>query len=95
MSDVSENNFMRYVYRGEEDEVIPLGATHITVREDVTVILRSAFRVHRNIVEVICHEAVEKIEDRAFDSCDRLRRVIMPGRASKLLRGGHSMIAKP
>ena len=47
-------NFMRYIYRGEEGEVIPRGATHIIVNESVTVILRAAFYNHPNIVEVIC-----------------------------------------
>jgi len=80
MSEVGDNNFMRYIYRGEEGEIIPRGATHnITVREDVTVIRARAFYEHPNIVEVICHENVEKIEENAFYNCPRLRRVIIPG----------------
>ena len=79
MSDVGDDSFMRYVYRGEEDEVIPRGATRISVREDVTVIIARAFWGHPNIVEVICHNKVEKIEREAFNECPRLRRVIMPG----------------
>ncbi len=74
-----DNNFTRYVYMGEEGEIIPRGATHIIVHEDVTIILPSAFRAHPNIIEVICHENVEKIEYAAFFSCRSLRRVIMPG----------------
>ncbi len=79
MSDVGDDDFMRYVYRGEEGEIIPDGATHIIVREDVRVILSGAFKDHPNIVEVICHEDVEKIERTAFFRCPCLRRVIIPG----------------
>ena len=79
MADRGDNNFMRYVYRGEEGEIIPWGATHITVAEDCTVIRAWAFRGHRNIVEVICHDRVEKIGKGAFFKCPSLRRVIMPG----------------
>ena len=67
-----------YVYRGEEDEIIPWEATHITMDEGVTFVRAQAFRGHRNIVEVICHDKVEKIEADAFRYCSSLRRVIMP-----------------
>ena len=70
---------MRYIYRGEEGEIIPDGATHITVAEDVTFVRARAFWHHPNIVEVICHENVEKIEVEAFEDCPSLKRVIMPG----------------
>ena len=66
-----------YTYRGEEGEVIPDLATHIFVQ--ARVIRREAFDRHRNIVEVICHEDVEKIEQEAFLWCRSLRRVIMRG----------------
>ena len=79
MADVGDNNFMRYVYRGEEGEIIPREATHITVHEDCTVVRAEAFAEHPNIVEVICHTGVEKIEPCAFSGCLNLRRVIMPG----------------
>ncbi len=74
-----DNNFMIYVYMGEEGEVIPQRATHIFVHESVTVIRARAFYARFNIVEVICHEAVEKIERSAFHRCLSLRRVIMTG----------------
>ncbi len=70
---------MRYVYRGEEGEVIPQRATHIFVHESVAVIRARTFEDHPNIVEVICHEDVDIIEDNAFACCYSLRRVIMPG----------------
>ena len=70
---------MRYVYRGEEGEHIPDGATHIFVAEDVTFVRARAFAMHPNIVEVICHDNVEKIEVEAFEDCSSLKRVIMPG----------------
>ena len=79
MSARGDSNFMRYVYMGQEGEIIPLGATHIIVHESVTVIRTWAFHQHPNIVEIICHEKVEKIEEWAFYNCPSLRRVIMSG----------------
>ena len=69
----------RYIYRGEQSEVIPGDATHIIVDKDVTVILDRAFYWHKHIVEIICHDRVERIERAAFFNCPRLRRVVMPG----------------
>ena len=60
------------------DEV-PYDVTHVTIAAWVTIIPENAFRWHRNIVEVICHDKVEKVGGGAFDSCPSLRRVIMPG----------------
>ena len=68
-----------HVYRGEEGEIIPDEATHITVGEGVTFVRARAFCDHPNIVEVFCHDKVEKIEDMAFYGCPNLRQVIMPG----------------
>ncbi len=79
MSDVGDNNFVRYLYRGEDGEHIPFGATHVIVHEDATVVRRRGFEWHRNVVEVICHDKVEKIELEAFYGCISLRRVTMPG----------------
>ena len=79
MSAVGDDNFIRYIYRGGVSESIPREATHITVAEDVTIIYERAFFRHPNIIEVICHDKVEKIEQEAFCGCPSLRRVIMPG----------------
>ncbi len=79
MADVGGNNFMRYIYRGEEGEEIPREATHITVAAGVTFVRARAFQEHPNIVEIICHDKVEKIEHCAFLGCPLLRRVIMLG----------------
>ena len=79
MSDVGDNNFMRYIYRGEEGEIIPRGATHVIVYESVKDVLANAFLYHPNIIEVICHEDVKKIQEYAFFDCKSLRRVVMPG----------------
>ena len=79
MAAEGDNHFMRYTYRGEEDEIISREATHITVGEDVTFVRARAFFHHPNIVELICHDKVEKIEMMAFARCFSLRRVIMPG----------------
>ena len=70
---------IRYIYRGEVGEVIPREATHITVAEDCTFVHAEAFRGHHKIVEIICHDKVEKIEAEAFAHCSSMRRVIMPG----------------
>lgn len=69
MSDVGDNNFVRYIYRGEADEEVPEDTTHITVHEDVKVVLRYAFCYHQNIIEIICHDKVERIEQEAFVHC--------------------------
>ncbi len=79
MAAEGDNHFMRYVYRGEEGEIIPREATHITVAESCTFVRAWAFYEHPNIVEIICHKGVKKIESWAFQSCPNLRRVIMPG----------------
>ena len=79
MAAEGDNNFVRYIYRGEDGEHIPFHATHIIVREDVTVVLAEAFYEHPNIIEVVCHDKVEKIGEEAFYWCWNLRRVIMPG----------------
>jgi hypothetical protein len=73
------DNIVRFTYTGADDEWIDEEATHITIAEDCTVVRARAFRRHRNIVEVICHEDVEEIEQYAFFCCRSLRRVIMPG----------------
>ena len=79
MADVGDNNFIRYIYWGEEGEIIPREATHITVSEYCTFVRVEGFFLHPNIVEVICHNGVKKIGERAFCGCSNLRRVIMPG----------------
>ena len=68
-------NIVWFTYTGQEE--IPDEATHIFI--DVRVVPRRAFYEHPNIIEVICHESVEKIEEEAFRLCPSLRRVIMPG----------------
>ena len=70
---------IRYTFRGEDGEIIPDEATHITVGGDVTLVRARAFRGHRKIVEIICHDRVERVEAEAFQNCHNLRRVIMPG----------------
>ena len=79
MSDHGDNNFITYIYRGEEGEIIPDDVTRIIVDVSVWLIRAEAFRGHTNIVEVICHNDVEKIGTMAFRWCRNLRRVVMPG----------------
>ena len=79
MAERGDINFIRYIYRGEEGEIIPREATHITVAKDVTFVRANAFREHPHIVEIICHEGVKGIGEEAFWGCSNLRRVIMPG----------------
>jgi len=71
------NNIIWFTYTGADGEVIPRDATHVFV--DVTTIPENAFWDHPNIVEVICHDRVEKIGSGAFFKCPCLWRVIMPG----------------
>ena len=66
---------VRFTYTGEEN--IPSDATHIFVL--ARVIPRQAFRRHRNVVKVVCHKRVKKIEEEAFYWCRCLRRVKMHG----------------
>ena len=66
---------VRYTCRGEEGEVIPRGATHVFIHGNTVPV--GAFRAHPNIEEVICSEDVGTIEEGAFYSCPRLRKVVM------------------
>ncbi len=76
MAAVGDNIIVSFTYSGEED--IPEDVSHVTVI-NVRVVRARAFLEHRKIVEVICHEDVEKIERGAFMCCPSLRRAIMPG----------------
>ena len=74
------DNIIRYIYRGEDGERIPADAKKVFV-VNVT-LLRSrpgTFRWHENIIEVICHEGVEKIGEGTFEICTSLKRLIIPG----------------
>ena len=51
--------------------------THVLL--DIKIIPARAFYNHPNIVEVVCHDRVEKIERLVFCQCQSLRRVIMRG----------------
>ena len=73
------NNIVRFTYTGADGEYIPDGVTHITIDKSCTFVRANSFRGHRNIVELVCHVYVEKIERHAFNNCPSLRRVIMPG----------------
>jgi hypothetical protein len=71
------DNIVRFTYTGADVEVIPEEATHIFVK--ARVVRAQAFLRHPNIVEVICHDSVKKIEQEAFEGCRLLRRVVMRG----------------
>ena len=66
-----------YVYTGEGNP--PRNATHVSIHDSVTIIPYQLFREHPNIIELICHIRVKKIERSAFYKCPRLKRLIMPG----------------
>lgn len=68
-----------FIFTGVDGEHIPLNATHVIIHDSVTAIPSRAFLGHPNIVEVILHEGVDRIERWAFYECPRLKRVIMPG----------------
>jgi hypothetical protein len=72
-------NIVRFTYTGAEGEIIPREATHIIVGEGITFVRARAFRENENIIEIVCHEGVEKIEESAFRQCHSLRRIIMRG----------------
>ncbi len=71
------DNIIWFNYMGEEGERIPRDATHVFVH--ARVIPGLAFAYHPNIVEVVCHEDIEKIKIYTFSGCTSWRRVIMPG----------------
>ena len=79
MAATGNDNVEWYTYTGASDEVVPEEATHIIVAEDCTVILAWKFCEHPNVVEVICHENVVKIEKEAFCNAVTLRRIVMRG----------------
>jgi hypothetical protein len=73
------DDIIRFIFTGEDGEVVPADATHVTVHQSVKVIPSRAFYQHQNIEEFECHDGVEKVEGRAFFVCPSLRRVKMPG----------------
>jgi hypothetical protein len=75
----ANNHQVDYIYMGEDGEVVPEDATHVTVDKSANVIPERAFRGHRNILEFECHDGVEKVEVEAFCYCPFLRRLKMPG----------------
>ena len=76
---IYQYSIVRYTYTGAIGEVIPQEVTHLTVAKSCTFVREWAFFQHPNIVEVICHENVYKIEEGAFSCCPSLTKVIMPG----------------
>ena len=68
-----------YTFTGRNGEVIPDHVTHVLIDKALKFVRARAFQNHPRIVEVICHNGVEKIEGWAFHNCPWLRRVIMPG----------------
>ena len=68
-----------FIYRGGGREAIPYDSTHVRVHDSITAIPARAFQRHRNIVELICHPGVKRIENEAFVRCSSFKRVIMPG----------------
>jgi hypothetical protein len=79
MAAEGDNIIIRYIFTGEDGEVVPADATHVTVHESVKVIPIGAFYWHRNIVEFECLDGVEIVGGEAFYECPSLRRVKMPG----------------
>ena len=74
-----EGGIITFIFTGVYGEDIPRDATRVIIHESVSVIPSLVFRRHPNVVEVICHDGVKEIEPFVFDSCPRLKRVIMPG----------------
>ena len=79
-----EQHHLSYIYQGGEQQQrpiidLPLTATHISVDASTKVISARAFFRHPHIIELICHNGVELIEEEAFAACPRLRRVVLLG----------------
>ena len=70
---------INYIYTGGDHDDIPDDVTHVTIDESITIIPTELFIEHQSIVELICHDGVKRIEMSAFESCPRLRRVVIPG----------------
>ena len=70
---------VHFIYTGGSGDIIPREATHVTIDDSITVIPANLFSGHPNIIELICHEGVESIRDKAFFKCRRLKRVVMLG----------------
>ena len=66
-----------YVYTGED--LPPRGATHVSIDKSITAIPSELFWEHPNIMELICHIGVKKIQRQAFENCPRLKRLVIPG----------------
>ena len=66
-----------YIYTGEGDP--PEDATHVSLDKSITAVPHQLFLEHPNIIELICHIRVKKIERKAFGKCPRLKRLVMPG----------------
>ena len=90
----AETDIIRYMITGEDGEVIPENATHVSVHPSVKVIPMQLFYWHRNIVELFCHDGVIKIEKYAFKRCPRLKRVIMKD-VEEAEMGAFSQFVKP
>ena len=74
---------LNILYGVREVEVILPDVAHVKVARSITVIPEQRFFAHPNLVELICHENVAKIESddeaETFLGCPRLRRVVMNG----------------
>ena len=68
-----------YTFTGGVGEEIARHITHVLIDKALKFVPARAFLRHPNIVEVVCHDGVKKIEEFAFYHCPSLRRVIMPG----------------
>ncbi len=55
-------------------------ATYVIVLKEVSVVLVRAFYEHQKIVEVICHDVVERIEEDVFFDCPSLEMIYHVGR---------------
>ena len=60
-----------FVYTGGGPGVIPDEATHVTIHESIKVISAELFQRHPNIIQLVCHNGVVIIEERAFHNCPR------------------------
>ena len=64
-----DNNNNVFVYLGGYQEVVFRGVTHAVIDPSVNIVLGGAFNYCRELVSVIFHDGVERIEGGAFAGC--------------------------
>ncbi|KAL3935618.1 MAG: hypothetical protein SGBAC_008900 [Bacillariaceae sp.] len=67
-----------FVYLGHFNEYIPFRVTHAEVAPSVKIVCYSAFRDHKNLLDILLREGLRNIHSRAFYGCTSLIRICIP-----------------